>query len=72
MHILINSHTHTHAHTHTHTHTLTHTHSHTLTLYSKEEHLEVGAANFGYKTKQCLSFVIEQNMTVEFSPILTR
>ena len=74
MHTCFYTHTHTHTHTYTHTHTGTHTHTHTLThtltLHNKEEHLEVGAANFRYKTEQCLSFVVDQNVAVEYTPPL--
>ncbi len=45
-----------------------------LTLYNKEEHLEVGTANFGDKAECSLSFVIDQKMFVEgdITLILTR
>ena len=36
-----------------------------LTLYNKEEHFEVGTANFGNKAKCSLSFVIDENMFIE-------
>ncbi len=45
-----------------------------LTLYNKEEHLEVGTANFRDKAERSLSFVIDQKMFVEgdITLILTR
>ncbi len=45
-----------------------------LTLYNKEEHLEVGTADFRDKAECSLSFVIDQKMFVKsnISLVLTR